>query len=49
MIDGNAATYWHSRWTTAAANYLHQFVIAMADVKTADVLQLHKDPAYSVP
>lgn len=40
LIDGNAATYWHSRWTTAVTDYPHQFVIDMGSAKTANGLSI---------
>jgi hypothetical protein len=40
LIDGNATTYWHSRWTTAATDYPHQFVIDMGSAKTANGLTI---------
>lgn len=40
LIDGNATTYWHSRWTSAATDYPHQFVIDMGSTKTANGLSV---------
>ncbi|MES2544618.1 MAG: discoidin domain-containing protein [Bacteroidota bacterium] len=40
LIDGNAATYWHSKWTGTATAYPHQFVIDMASTKTASGLSI---------
>ena len=27
LIDGNASTYWHSKWTGTAATYPHEVII----------------------
>jgi hypothetical protein len=35
LIDGNAATYWHSKWSSAASSYPHQFVIDMGKMESA--------------
>jgi hypothetical protein len=40
LIDGNASTYWHSRWTGNAAVYPHEFVIDMGVVKPANGLSV---------
>ncbi len=40
LIDGSQSTYWHSRWTTTAANYPHQIVIDLGSNKTAKGLSL---------
>ncbi|TDE28461.1 discoidin domain-containing protein [Flavobacterium ranwuense] len=40
LIDGNAATYWHSQWTGTGAIYPHQFVIDMGSSKTANGLSI---------
>jgi hypothetical protein len=40
LIDGNAATYWHSQWSSPAAVYPHQFVIDMGSTKTAKGLTI---------
>ncbi len=36
LIDGNASTYWHSRWVNNAAIYPHEFTIDMQSIKTAN-------------
>lgn len=40
LIDGNAATYWHSNWSGTEANYPHQFVIDMGGSKIANGLTI---------
>jgi hypothetical protein len=40
LIDGNTATYWHSKWTGTPAVYPHQFVIDMGSAKTAKGLTI---------
>ncbi len=40
LIDGNAASYWHSRWIGSAASYPHNLVIDMGSVKTVNGLSL---------
>ncbi|MBB6235760.1 hypothetical protein HDC90_000360 [Pedobacter sp. AK013] len=40
LIDGNASTYWHSRWTGTAATYPHNVVINLGASKTATGLSL---------
>lgn len=40
LIDGNAATYWHSDWSTAEAVYPHEFIIDMGSVKIANGLTI---------
>lgn len=40
LIDGNASTYWHSRWTGNSAVYPHEFVIDMGSVKVANGLSV---------
>jgi len=40
LIDGNASTYWHSRWSSAAATYPHNVVINLGSSKTATGLSL---------
>ena len=40
LIDGNASTYWHSRWTGNATVYPHEFVIDMGAVKAANGLSV---------
>lgn len=40
LIDGNVSTYWHSRWTSNAAVYPHEFVIDMGSIKTANGLSV---------
>jgi len=34
VIDGNASTYWHSRWASAATNYPHYIVVDMGANQT---------------
>lgn len=34
LIDGNAATYWHSKWTSSATSYPHEFVVDMGERQT---------------
>lgn len=36
LIDANAATYWHSKWTSSATSYPHQFVIDMGKSQTVN-------------
>jgi hypothetical protein len=40
LIDGNASTYWHSRWANNAAIYPHEFTIDLGSIKTANGLSL---------
>ncbi len=40
IIDGNASTYWHSRWTNTGASYPHHFVIDIAGSKSAKGVSL---------
>lgn len=40
LIDENASTYWHSRWSSAATSYPHEFVIDMGSSKTANGLSV---------
>lgn len=40
LIDGSFSTYWHSRWTSTATSYPHQFVIDLGSAKTAKGLSL---------
>jgi hypothetical protein len=40
LIDGNATTYWHSRWTSNAAVYPHELIIDMGAVATAKGLSI---------
>ncbi|MBP6023856.1 discoidin domain-containing protein [Ferruginibacter sp.] len=40
LIDGNAATYWHSRWTSSATSYPHEFIIDMGSTKTVNGLSV---------
>lgn len=40
VIDGNATTYWHSRWTSNAAVYPHELIIDMGAVATAKGLSI---------
>lgn len=40
LVDGNASTYWHSKWTGTAAVYPHEFVIDLGAVKTANGLSV---------
>lgn len=40
LIDGNASTYWHSKWSGIAAVYPHEFVIDMGSSKTANGLAI---------
>ena len=40
IIDGNASTYWHSRWTNTGAAYPHHFVIDIAASKTVNGVSL---------
>ena len=40
LIDGNASTYWHSRWTSNATVYPHELVIDMGTLKTANGLSI---------
>ncbi|WP_017259079.1 discoidin domain-containing protein [Pedobacter arcticus] len=35
LIDGNASTYWHSRWSSNTASYPHYIVVDMAASQTA--------------
>lgn len=34
LIDGNASTYWHSRWTGTSTSYPHEFVVDMGLANT---------------
>ena len=34
LIDANASTYWHSKWTGASTNYPHDFIVDMGVVNT---------------
>jgi len=36
LIDSNAATYWHSRWSSNAVTYPHEFVIDIGTTQTAN-------------
>lgn len=40
LIDGNASTYWHSRWSSSATSYPHNVVIDLGSAKTASGLSL---------
>ncbi len=40
LIDGNAASYWHSKWTGSPAAYPHSLIIDMGAVKTVNGLSL---------
>lgn len=40
IIDGNAATYWHSRWANNAAVYPHELIIDLGSIKTANGLSV---------
>jgi hypothetical protein len=40
LIDGNASTYWHSRWTGNPTVYPHEFVIDIGAVKSANGLSV---------
>lgn len=40
LIDGSAATYWHSRWSSAATSYPHTIVVDLGSLKTANGLSL---------
>ena len=40
LIDGNASTYWHSRWASNAAVYPHEFTIDLGSIKTANGLSV---------
>ena len=40
LIDGNASTYWHSRWANNAAVYPHEFTIDLGSIKTANGLSI---------
>ncbi len=40
LIDGNASTYWHSKWSSSAASYPHTLVIDMGSMKTVNGLSL---------
>ncbi len=40
LIDGDATTYWHSKWTGVSAVYPHEFVVDMGAVKTATGLSV---------
>ncbi|WP_316824221.1 discoidin domain-containing protein [Pedobacter miscanthi] len=40
LIDGNASTYWHSRWSSPATSYPHNVVIDLGSLKTANGLSL---------
>ncbi|NCU03418.1 MAG: discoidin domain-containing protein [Chitinophagaceae bacterium] len=40
VIDGNAATYWHSKWSGSAAVYPHELVIDLGSEKTANGLSV---------
>jgi hypothetical protein len=40
LIDGNASTYWHSRWASNAAVYPHELIIDLGSIKTANGLSL---------
>lgn len=35
IIDGNASTYWHSKWTGSAASYPHHLTVDMGASQTA--------------
>lgn len=40
LIDGNASTYWHSRWVNNAAVYPHEFTIDLGSINTANGLSV---------
>jgi hypothetical protein len=40
VIDGNASTYWHSRWTSNATIYPHELIIDMGATATAKGLSV---------
>jgi hypothetical protein len=40
LIDGNATTFWHSRWSTSPTSYPHYFVIDLGTSKTSKGLGL---------
>jgi hypothetical protein len=40
LIDGSAASYWHSKWTGSAASYPHEVVIDLGSIKTANGLSV---------
>lgn len=40
LIDGSAASYWHSKWTGSATVYPHEFVIDLGSVQTANGLSV---------
>lgn len=40
LIDGNASTYWHSRWTANATSYPHEITIDMQAIKTMQGVSL---------
>ncbi|MCZ4245702.1 discoidin domain-containing protein [Pedobacter punctiformis] len=40
LIDGNASTYWHSRWKGVIATYPHEIVVDMAAVKNLQGISL---------
>jgi hypothetical protein len=40
LIDGNAYTYWHSRWVNNPAVYPHEFTIDLGTVKAANGLSV---------
>jgi len=40
LIDGNASTYWHSRWVNNAAVYPHEFIIDLGSNKTSNGLSV---------
>ncbi|WP_316837915.1 discoidin domain-containing protein [Pedobacter nutrimenti] len=46
-IDGSAATFWHSRWSSNAAVYPHYITVDLGSVKTAQGLSYtHRSGAY---
>jgi hypothetical protein len=40
LIDGDLSTFWHSRWTSNAANYPHELVIDMGATASAKGLSV---------
>lgn len=40
LIDGSAASYWHSKWTGSATSYPHEIVIDLGSIKTANGLSV---------
>lgn len=40
LIDGNAATFWHSKWSSSAANFPHEVVIDLGGALSANGLSI---------